>query len=141
MDISTQQQNRPLALWALIATIGVLGVSGLAGGGQFILAPSGRLIGISPTLLAGSPFESYLVPGLVLFSLLGVFPLVVVYGLFRRKRWAWPAAIAVGVALVVWVLVEGVVIGFGKRLQYPHLVQGVVIVSLAVLPSVRAALR
>ena len=141
MGISTQHQDRPLALWALIATIGVLGVSGLAGGGQFILAPSGRLIGISPTLLAGSPFDSYLVPGVILFSILGVFPLVVVYGLFRRKRWAWPAAIAVGVALVVWVLVEGVVIGFGKRLQYPHLVQGVVIVSLAVLPSVRAALR
>jgi hypothetical protein len=141
MDISTQQQDRPLTLWALIATVGVLGVSGLAGGGQFILAPSGRLISISPTLLAGSPFESYLVPGLVLFSILGVFPLVVVYGLYRRKRWAWPATIAVGVALVVWVLVEGVVIGFGKRLQYPHLVQGVVIVGLAVLPSVRAALR
>ncbi|AUV84488.1 hypothetical protein C2R22_23365 (plasmid) [Salinigranum rubrum] len=119
----------------------MLGVSGIVGGGQFILAPSGRLIGISPTLLANSPFESYLVPGLILFSILGVFPLVVVYGLFRRKRWAWPAAIAVGVALVVWVLVEGVVIGFGKRLQYPHLVQGVVIVGLAVLPSVRAALR
>jgi hypothetical protein len=119
----------------------VLGVSGLAGGGQFILAPSGRLIGISPTLLAGSPFDSYLVPGVILFSILGVFPLVVVYGLFRRKRWAWPAAIAVGVALVVWVLVEGAVIGFGKRLQYPHLIQGVVIVGLAVLPSVRAALR
>jgi hypothetical protein len=64
-----------------------------------------------------------------------------VYGLYRRKRWAWPATIAVGVALVVWVLVEGVVIGFGKRLQYPHFVQGVVIVGLAVLPSVRAALR
>jgi hypothetical protein len=85
MGISTQHQDRPLALWALIATIGVLGVSGLAGGGQFILAPSGRLIGISLTLLAGSPFESYLVPGVILFSILGVFPLVALSSLAPRQ--------------------------------------------------------
>ncbi|MFC7130517.1 hypothetical protein [Haloferax chudinovii] len=141
MGTFTESKERPLALWALIATIGVLGVSGIAGGGQFILAPSGRLIGISPALLVGSPFESYLVPGLILFSILGVFPLVVVWGLYRGAGWAWLAAIAVGVVLVVWVLVEGAVIGFGKRLQYPHLVQGVVIIGLSVLPSVRAALK
>lgn len=141
MGTFTESKERPLALWALIATVGVLGVSGIAGGGQFILAPSGRLIGVSPTLLAGSPFESYLVPGLILFNILGVFPLVVVWGLYRSAGWAWPAAIVVGFTLVVWVLVEGVVIGFGKRLQYPHLIQGVLIVGLSILPSVRVALK
>jgi hypothetical protein len=134
-------RDRPLALWVLMVAVGVLGISGLVGGGQFILAPSGDLIGLSPTLLLGSPFESYLLPGVILFVVLGVYPLVVCYGLYRGIRWAWSATILVGGALVTWVLVEGAIIGFGKRLQYPHLVQGMGIVVLALTPSVRAYLR
>lgn len=130
----------PVTIWLLMATVGVLGISGVAGGDQFVLAPSGDIIGLSTTLLRGSPFESFLLPGIILFTVLGVYPLIVLYGLYRGSRWAWPAALSVGVALIVWVLVEGAIIGFGKRLQYPHLVQGLTIVVLALLPSVRAYL-
>lgn len=133
-------RNRPLAFWALLALLGLLGVSGLAGGAQFILDPAGGIVGISTAELAGSPFADYLVPGIVLFVVLGVGPLVVCYGLLRTRRWAWPAAIAVGLALAVWVLVEGLVIGFGERLQIPHFLQAVAIVVLAAVPSVRAYL-
>lgn len=129
--------DRPFAFWALLALLGLLGVSGLAGGAQFVLDPSGGIVGISTAELAGSPFADYLVPGIVLFVVLGVAPLVVCYGLLRTRRWAWPAAIAVGLALAIWVLVEGLVIGFGERLQIPHFIQAVAIVVLATVPSVR----
>ncbi|AUV84392.1 hypothetical protein C2R22_22890 (plasmid) [Salinigranum rubrum] len=137
---ATESCAPPVAVWVLMALVGVLGISGVAGGGQFVLAPSGDIIGLSTTLLRGSPFESFLLPGIILFTVLGVYPLVVLYGLYRGSRWAWPAALSVGAALIVWVLVEGAIIGFGKRFQYPHLVQGIAIVVLALLPSVRASL-
>ncbi|MFB6147070.1 MAG: hypothetical protein ABEJ08_05225 [Halobacteriaceae archaeon] len=124
-----------------MALVGLLGVSGLAGGAQFVIAPSGRLVGLATTELSGSPFGDFLVPGLILFTVLGVFPLVTLYGLLRGRRWAWPATLVVGVAFAVWVIVEGLVIGFGERLQYPHLAQAVVIVALALTPSVRAQYR
>lgn len=102
----------PVTVWLLMATVGVLGILGVVGGGQFILAPSGDIIGLTTTLLHGSPFESFLLPGIILFTVLGVYPLVVLYGLYRGSQWAWPAALSVGAALIVWVLVEGAIIGF-----------------------------
>lgn len=132
-----QRDSRPAVLWLVMALVGVLGVTGLAGGAQFLLDPSGGIVGIPTSELAGSPFQHFLVPGLLLFTVLGVYPLVVLFALARARAWAWPATVSVGLALVVWIVVEGFVIGFGERMQYPHLVQGVAIVLGALVPSVR----
>lgn len=134
---SRDPRGRPLALWALIGLSGTLGVRGLLGGGQFLLVPSGDLVGVSTRHLTGTPFGDYLVPGAVLFVALGVGPLVVTYGLYRGDGWAWFGVVLVGVVLAAWVIVEGVVVGFGERLQYPNLVQAVAMVLLAGAPSVR----
>ena len=48
------------------------------------------------SMLEGSPFKDYLIPGLILLVVLGLFPLVVLYGLVRRRRWGWWLSIAVG---------------------------------------------
>jgi hypothetical protein len=79
-----------------------------------------------------------LIPGLVLSSVLGIVPLVVTVGVYRGRRWTWFGSILVAVALIVWVVVEGVVIGFGERFQYPNFLQAVVMLVVAGAPSVRA---
>jgi hypothetical protein len=53
-----------------------LGLGALFGGGALILAPDGHLLGMPTTLLAGSPFTSFLVPGIILFTLVGLAPLL-----------------------------------------------------------------
>lgn len=131
------RRGRPLALWVLLGLHGFLGVRGVLGGGQFILDPSGDIIGLSTALLAGTPFRDFLLPGLVLFVALGAAPLAVAYGLLRDRRLAWTASVAVSLFLVAWVVAEGVFVGFGRRLQYPNLVQGVVMLLLTLTPSVR----
>jgi len=124
----------------LLALLFSLGVRGVLGGGQFLLAPSGEIVGLSTGALAGTPFEDYLIPGLILSSVLGVGPLVVAVGVYRGERWAWFGSVLVAIALVVWVVVEGAVIGFGERLQYPNLLQAVGMLVVAWAPSVRAEL-
>lgn len=107
--------------------MGVLGLDGflsvrvLLGGAQFLLVPSGELIGVSTALLAGTPFRDFLLPGLFLFAVLGVGPLVVAYGPAQNRRWAWSGSVAVSLVLAAWVIAEGVLLGFGRRLQYPNL--------------------
>ena len=133
--------GRPTAVLALLAALSFLGVSALAGGGQFLLDPSGGIIGTPTAALAGSPFADYLVPGLVLFVVLGLYPLLVAYGLWRRRGWAWPAVLSVGVATVVWIAVQGAIIGFGHWLQWLYLLLGLAIVALALLPSARGFSR
>lgn len=67
-------RGRPTAVWLLQGLLGFLGVRALLGGGQFVLAPSGRILGLSPSMVSGTPFDDFLIPGLVLFGVLGVFP-------------------------------------------------------------------
>lgn len=129
--------GRPRGVSALLVVLAFLGVSALVGGGQFLLDPSGDSIGMPTSALAGSPFADFLVPGLILFAVLGVYPLAVAYGLRGRRRWAWPATVSVGVATVVWIAVQGAIIGFGHWLQWLYLLVGVAILGLALLPSVR----
>jgi hypothetical protein len=56
---------RPPGVTLLVVALVASGVS--AGGGvALVAAPDGGLLGLSPAALAGSPFGSYLVPGLAL---------------------------------------------------------------------------
>jgi len=97
-----------------------LGLNGLAGGGALMLAPDGRLLQMPLTALAPSPFADFLIPGLLLFLFLGVYPLIVAYSLwrlpdrhwpnalnpFRSRHWSWAASLSVGVTAIIWIIVQ-----------------------------------
>ncbi len=131
--------DRPSSVLILAALHVLLGVRGLLGGAQFIIDPSGGIVGVSPSLLSGTPVSDFLSPGIVLLVGFGVFPLAVAYGLVRSHDRAWIASLAIGVGLLGWVVLEGVLMGFGERLQYPNALQAVVLVLLSVAPAVRTA--
>ena len=128
---------------ALTALVGVQGLSGLAGGIGLVADPTGRSLGIPLAWLQGSPFSDYFVPGLVLFVVLGVVPLIVAYGLWGGRSWAWVGSAFVGVTLVGWLLVEIAVIGYHSDppLQLVYGVLAGLILGLLALPSVRHDLR
>lgn len=132
----------PAALYALLVALAFQGLSGVAGGLGLVLDPSGRAIGLSPAWLEGAPFRDYLVPGLVLLTVLGLGPLVVAYGVWAGRAWARWGSILVGTALMIWIGVEIAVIGYQSDppLQVVYGALGAVIVALALLPSVRTGL-
>lgn len=130
-------RGRPLAAWALLAALLFLGATATVGGALLLAAPDGRLLGLPTTVLAGSPFADFLVPGLALFGVLGVGSLVVSYGLFAARWWAWPGAVAVGLAVGVWFTVQARVLGWGHWLQWFYLLLGVAVLLLAATDAVR----
>lgn len=87
-----------------------LGVGALFGGGQFIIAPDGHLLGMTVKSLAATPFHSFLVPGILLFTFVGIGPFVAAALTARREATAPFAAIAVGLTLLGWVTVEMVML-------------------------------
>jgi hypothetical protein len=98
-----------------------------------ILAPDGHLLGMPVKLLAGSPFPSFLVPGIILFSLIGVAPLIAAAITLRRQVLAPLAAVAVGLTLIGWVSVEMVVpAGLGSLAWTLYLVLGASIAAIGV---------
>ena len=137
--MAVHQQARPVALYLLVAALLFQGASAIAGGIGLVSDPSGGKLQLPANLLQGSPFDDYLVPGLILLIGLGLFPLFVVYGLWRRRAWSWYAALGVGLALIIWIVVETLIIGYISQppLQLIYATLGAVILVLTLLPSVR----
>jgi len=110
-----------------------LGLGALFGGGALILAPDGHLLGMPTKLLVGSPFSSFLVPGIVLFTLVGLVPVLAAAVTARRQAFAPLAAVAVGLTLIGWVSVEMVVLaGLGSLAWAFYLVLGACIAAIGV---------
>ena len=82
------------------------GINALVAGTLFIYDPSGRLMGMHTGLLKVSPFTTFLIPGLVLFTVNGVFNLVV--GILAwQEHPRYPAlTLSQGILLGGWIFVQ-----------------------------------
>ena len=123
-----RQQRSRYALGLLVLE-GLLSLGALGGGLVLILAPRGEIMPLPLSALAGSPFDTYLGPGLILFSVLGLGPLVAARLAWLRHPFAPVAALVVGVALLIWVAVEIAIIGYSNQppLQAIYLTLGAAI--------------
>jgi hypothetical protein len=111
----------------------LLSIGALGGGLALIIAPRGEIMPLPLSALAGSPFDTYQVPGLILFSVLGLGPLVAARLAWLRHPLAPTAAFVVGAGLIIWVAVEVAIIGYSNEppLQAIYGMLGVAIVLVA----------
>ncbi len=130
---------RPVAVRLLMMALLFQSVGAIGGGIALLADPSGAKIGMSVDMLSGSPFADFLIPGIVLLGVLGLYPLTVLWGVWRRERWALAGSAALGLALVVWIAVQISVIGYSSRspLQLVYGLLGVAFLALSSLPSVK----
>ena len=89
----------------------LLGIGAIAGGVALVARPDGSVMQFSTSLLAGSPFPDFLVPGIILGGLFGIGSLVVAAMGLRRSRLAPFLAFAIGCAQMIWIAVELAIIG------------------------------
>ena len=132
---------RPLPALFLPICCLIQGIGGLIGGVGLVSSPDGSGFGMPAAWLQGRLFENYLIPGLILFTVLGIFPLTVAVGLWRSRAWAWWASLAVGGGLVIWIVTEIVIIGYrgtiGVAAWLVFGLLGVLILVLALAPATR----
>ena len=83
-----------------------LSLGALFGGAVLVIDPDGGWLGLPLSLLAKSPFHSFLWPGLILFGVLGLGPAMSAMLAVRRSPLAPFAELAVGAALIIWIAVE-----------------------------------
>lgn len=135
MNSSTPSRHT-VAVRVLMALLLIQGLGGLAGGAALTAKPSGGIMKMPVSYLQGSPFSDYLIPGLILGLVLGIFPLVVLAGLWRARTWAWYGSFVVGCGLVIWVMVEVTIIPYNV-LQPVFGAVGVLIALTTLLAPVR----
>jgi hypothetical protein len=142
--------KRPISLWILVFWLVFLALGGLYGGVAMLLDPSGGLLQMTE-VLSLLPVSNYVLPGLFLLFIMGVLPLFLIYGLLARPNWswldslfrqvkyywAWTGTVILGVILAIWLIIEGVLIGFKWAIQYVTAVDGLFILFFVFFPSVR----
>ena len=141
--MKSQKTHNSISLYLMMALILFQGVSGLFGGFALVADPTGAVLSMPVTLLEGSPFDNFFIPGLILLTILGIFPVVVFYGIWVRADWAWTGALLVSTALIAWIGFEILMVGYhdDPPLQLIYGLLGLILLGLVMLPSVHRALR
>ena len=135
----------------LLVLLGFLGVGAIGGGLVLILSPSGEMLGIPLSVIQNSPFNSYLIPGIILFLVLGITPCLLIFALiekpkwrfpeffnfFRDMYWAWSFSIYVAFALIIWIQTEMIYMQSVHWAHTLYLVIALIILFVALLPQVR----
>jgi hypothetical protein len=142
--------KRPLVLWPLLFALLFLAIGGLYGGIAMLTDPTGGSLQLTE-ILPQLPVSDFILPGLFLLLAMGLAPLVLTYALLARPRWSWAQALsrwsrhhwawtgtlALGVTLALWLIVQGLLIGFKWPIQYITAVNGLLILALTLVPRVR----
>ena len=143
--------SRPWQLWPLLGLLGFLSLGGFIGGLSFVRDASGAGLGAKVSWLQETPVSDFFLPGLFLLGVYGIGSLILMVGLVwpmpagppphrdakLGRRWAWIGTIAQGATLVIWILYEFVVLPDQMLLQPILIVVGLLMVLLALMPSVR----
>lgn len=115
----------------LFLLIAFVALSSIPSGLMLVANPDGEIMGLSIDLLKATPFKNFLIPGLCLTLLVGGTNLVAVLFNLQRKpnRYNW--AMAGGVMITGWIVVQMFLISVFHWLQFFYLGAGVLIVLLA----------
>ncbi len=89
----------------------LLGLGALGGAGFLVTDPDGSSMQWTVSMLAGSPFADFLVPGLLLGGLFGIGSFVVAGLGLAHHRIAPFLAFAIGCGQMIWIVVELAIIG------------------------------
>jgi len=114
------ETKRSIFYYFLCILLIFLGINGTCGGLLLFLKPDGSLLGMQQGWLEHSPFNNYFIPGILLFSFMGLLPLLTFAGLVKRfswkwlnvlniysdKYWAWTFCIYSGIIAIMWITIQ-----------------------------------
>lgn len=123
MNHSRQQLTR-IILGALL----LFSALNAFGGGYYGMAGAE---GVPIELLAGSPFQNYFIPSIILFFVVGGSFLTAAVAVFINHSFARIAAIGSAMIVFVWLTVQIAIIGYISWMQPTTAIAGIVILVLA----------
>jgi len=109
-------------------------------------------MGMPLSMLEPSPFNSFLIPGIILFSVLGLIPsflmiallkkpeskLAEQFNLFKDMHWSWTYSIYVALTLISWIQIQMVLLQGVHWLHTFYMFFAVAILIIALLPQTRS---
>jgi hypothetical protein len=144
---------RPWSLWAALALLLFLAVGALPAAILLVAQPHGNPMGMPYAMIAATPFAQmggWLIPGIILFVVIGLGSLFTAWSLFalpewpwlqrlnpvRSRHWAWTLLLLLGVAVMIWILVQVTMIPW-SALQPTIFATGLLLAAVAATTSLR----
>lgn len=137
---------------SFLIVIGFLALSAIGGGVVLLISPSGELLGLPLSEFKNIPFHSFLIPGIILLSVLGIIPSLLIVALikkpesklaeqiniFKDMHWSWTYSIYIAFTLIGWIHIELIFQqGVVHWLQTFYMFYAVLIIIVALLPQIR----
>lgn len=143
--------SRPWTIWIVTAIFAFLALMALPVGWMMLRSPHNDVLGMPVDWIARTPFRSWLIPGIFLFTLIGLGSLCAIVGLLARpgwnwaqrlnplpgQHWEWTLAAGLGFACMVWIAVQVLTLRMYFWMQPLIFILGIVIVVLMVEPRMR----
>jgi hypothetical protein len=150
-----KNKSKAVEIYILIIVMALEALGAIFGGVSLMSDPSGESIQLPITLLEGTIFNSYIIPGAILFLLLGFFPLFLIFPLifkpnwpiidvlniYKGYHWAWTYSVYTALMLIIWINVQMMILGTGSIIQGAFGLVGVLILILTLSPGVKRYYR
>ena len=135
-----------------LIVLGFLALGAIGGGMVLIISPDGELLGLPLSEFKNIPFTSFLIPGIILFSILGVIPSLLIIALLKKPEskiaeqinifndmhWSWTYSIYIAFTLIGWIHIELIFLqGVVHWLQTFYMFYAILIIIIALLPQMR----
>ena len=150
MKQNDTKTNRIRNLYLIL--LGFLSLSAIGGGGALIISPTGEVMGLPLSSFKNMPFDSYLIPGIILLSVLGVIPIILIiallkkteskfaeyFNMYRDMHWSWTFSIYIAFILIGWIIIQ--LIFLQSAIFWLHtfyVFYAVLMIIIALLPEVR----
>ena len=104
----------------------VTAIGAIPAGIGYLMDTSGAGMGASPELLANSPLDSFLLPGLFLLLVNGIANGAGAFLSFTRNRYAGHTGLILGLVLSLWIIIQLAWISLRSPLQPIFLVIGLI---------------
>jgi hypothetical protein len=93
-------------------------------GTGYLLDTSGQRMGVTTDMLANSPLDSFLLPGLFLLFVNGIANALGAFLSFTRRKSAGHVGLILGIILIIWIIIQVTWITLSSFLQPLFLIVG-----------------
>lgn len=139
----------------LLAILALLGFAAIVGGTALMISPTGELLNLHLSFLVHSPFNNFLLPGVILFFVLGLLPLVLIFALinkplfilaerlniYKNMHWAWTFTIYTAFALIIFTQIQMQIERAVHWIETIIILVAICIILLTLLPQIRNQYR
>lgn len=108
-------------------------LTAIPSGVLLMLYPDGRIFQFPPGLLEHTPFRDYFLPGAFLSMMVGGSALVATFAMFRNSGYQYRLAMASGVILIGWILIQTMLLQSVHWLHISYFVIGMLVLILSVV--------